>query len=391
MLLAHKIELDLNNRQRTHMAKACGCARFAYNWSLNEWRKMYAAWKEDHSMPKPNQYILRKRLNSIKRDQFPWMREVTKYAPQQAIINLGKAFDRFFKGLGQYPKFHRKGINDSFYIGNDQIKVDGKRLKIPSLGWVRLREKIRFSGKIMSITVSRTADRWFASFQIETPNVQRYSENQGIVGVDLGVKNLATLSDGSVFEAPKPLKSCIKKLKRLQRQLSRKEKGSRNRFKLRMKVARLYARIVNIRNDFLHKLTTWLVRTYSIIGIENLNVRGMLKNNRLAFAVSDMGFHEFRRQLEYKCKEFGSSLAVIDRWFPSSKMCSDCGYRNDELTLKDRDWICPVCGCHHDRDINAAINIRNLAASSAVSACGEESAGRESHFSGETGLCETGT
>lgn len=252
-------------------------------------------------------------------------------------------------------------------------------------------EKIRFSGKIMSVMVSRTADHWFASFQIETSNVQRYSENQGIVGVDLGVKNLATLSEGTVFDGPKALRYYLKKLKRLQRRLSKRLKGSKNRAKLMIKVARLHARLANIRKDYLHKLTTFLAKTFSVIGIENLNVKGMLKNYSLALAISDMGFYEFRRQLTYKCQLFGSWLEVIDRWFPSSKTCSNCGFMNDGLALKDRDWICPECGIHHDRDINAAINIKNLAASSAVTACGEISSGRKSQFSSETGLCETGT
>jgi len=391
MLAAHKIELDLNNVQKTYMAKACGCARFAYNWALDEWRKMYLAWKADNSQPKPNQYILRRKLNAIKREKFSWMLEVTKCAVQQAIINLGEAFARFFKKLAKYPQKHKKGRHDSFTINNDQIRIDGKRLRIPNLGWVKLREHIRFNGIIKSVTISKTADRWFASFTIETPNTVPCAENQGdTVGVDLGVKTLATLSDGTKIDSPKPLKKMLQKLRYLQKSLHRKLKGSRNRFKARMKLARCYARIANIREDFLHKLTSWLAKTYSLIGIEDLNVAGMLRNHKHARAISDLGFYEFKRQLTYKCEKFGAKLVIANRWFPSSKTCSDCGYKLDDLELNVREWICPVCGAEHDRDINAAINLRNLAVSSTVTACGEASSGSSDYPVSETGFCEAG-
>jgi putative transposase len=375
MILAHKIQLDPNNVQATYFAKACGVARFAYNWALVEWKKLYEAGE------KVNEGILRKRLNAIKRQEFPWMLKVTKCAPQLAIKNgLNKAFNNFFAKRSEFPTFKKKGQYDSFSLSNDQFSIEGNKIRIPNLGWVRMTEELRFIGKIIGATISRKADRWFVSIQVEISDPMpihiTISENQAI-GVDLGVKDLAVLSNGTKITGAKPHKALLTRIRRLGKSLSRKqgakkgEKKSENFKKIRIKLSKLYARISNIRNDETHKLTTMLCGKYSLIGIEDLNVSGMAKNHKLARAVLDMSFFEFRRQLEYKTKIKGGHVIVADRFYPSSKTCSCCGYKNDNLTLSVREWTCPTCGINHDRDINAATNLRNYAMSYMVSACGE--------------------
>jgi len=379
MLIAHKIALDPNNVQATYFARAAGTARFAYNWALAEWGRQYEACKADSSLPKPSQMALRRQLNDTKGEQFPWMLEVTKNAPQMAIIQLGQAFKNFFAGRAQYPKFRKKGIHDRFSLTNDQFSIDGSRIRIPHLGWVSMRETLRFAGKIMSATISRVADHWFVSITVDTPDDSHppKAENQGVVGVDLGVSALATLSTGETIAGPKAHKALLCQLQRLSRGLSRKVKGSANRKKAKIKLARLHAKVSNIRKDALHQLTTHLTRRFHTIGIEDLNVRGMVKNKCLSRAVSDMGFFEFRRQLDYKAAQRGGMVVVADRWYPSSKTCSTCRHKLETLPLAVREWMCPECSSVHDRDVNAAINLRNLAVSSTVSACGEEGSGLE--------------
>ncbi|TSE35344.1 transposase, IS605 OrfB family [Tepidimonas fonticaldi] len=371
-----------------HFARTSGTARFAYNWALAEWQRQYEAWKADNSLPKPSQAALRRQLNAIKRERFPWMLEVTKCAPQMAIIQLGQAFQNFFAGRAKYPKFRKKGVHDRFTLTNDQFSVEGCRIRIPNLGWVRMRESLRFAGKIMSATISRVADRWFVSIVVDTEDPpKRRPENeprdkshvpgeyQGAVGVDLGVSALATLSTAEVIPGPKPHKALLSRLRRLSRSLSRKQKGSRNRQKAKAKLARLHARIAHIRLDALHKLTTALARRFHTIGIEDLSVRGMLANRHLARSIADMGFFEFRRQLEYKAAMRGGQVAVADRFYASSKTCSACGEKLYDLPLSVREWTCPSCGVVHDRDVNAAVNLKNMAVSSLVAACGEEGDG----------------
>jgi putative transposase len=377
MLISHKIALDPNNVQRSYFVRAAGVSRFSYNWALAEWQRQYEAHKVDSSLPKPSEAALRRQINDIKREQFPWMLEVTKNAPQMAIIQLGAAFKNFFAGRAKYPKFRKKGQHDRFSLTNDKFTVDGCRIRIPKLGWVRMRESLRFEGKIMSATISRVADRWFVSITVDTENNSHLpkAENQGVVGVDLGVSTFATLSTGEKVEGPKAHKALLDRLKRLSRNLSRKQKGSANRHKAKVKLARLHARIANIRLDAVHKLTSDLTRRFHTIAIENLNVRGMLKNRHLSRSIMDMSFFEFRRQLEYKAAMRGGVVVVADRFYPSSKTCSDCGHKVEALPLSVREWACPDCGVLHDRDVNAAINLKNLAVSSTVSACGEEGSG----------------
>ena len=383
MYISHKIALHPNNRQVTYFARVCGTARFAYNWALAEWKRQYEAGE------KPTWQKLDAKLNCIKHSEFPWMRDVTMQATQNSLMNLGAAFQNFFAGRARYPKFKRKFQHDSFKLSNIAFKLDGSRIRIPKLGWVRMRETLRFTGKLISCTISRRADKWFASIVVDTEPVLKPAENQGAVGIDLGLTTFATLSDGQKIAAPKPLAKLLPKLKRLSRAFSRKQKGSKNREKARIKLARLHLRIWNIRQDFLHKLTSDLTRRYNTICVEDLKVSGMLRNHRLARAISDVGWYEFRRQLEYKAAMRGNNLVFADRFFASSKLCSNCGYKAEQMPLSVRQWKCSCCGAEHDRDVNAAINLRNLAVSSTVTACGEESSGLLATAS-ETSLGEAG-
>jgi len=362
MIRAHKIRLEPNNVQATYFSKACGVSRFAYNWALAEWKRRYEAGE------KVSEGLLRKELNAIKREQFPWMLEVTKCAPQQAIRNdLSSAFRNFFAKRAGFPKFHKKGINDSFSLSNDKFKIKDKFVRVPRLGWVRMSEELRFDGKILGATISRTSDKWYIAIQVEMPDIPiSISENQA-VGVDLGVKTLATLSDETEIIGSKASRQYEKKLRRLNQSLSRKagakkgEKKSANFIKTKKKISRLYARMANIRSDDTHKLTTMLIQNYGVIGIEDLNVKGMMSNHKLARSVADMSFFEFRRQLEYKAETAGVKIVVADMWFPSSKICNVCGAKADEMPLSVREWTCVHCDSHHNRDINAAINLKNYA------------------------------
>jgi putative transposase len=377
MMLAHHIRLSPNNVQATGLSKAVGVARFAYNWALEEWQRQYELSKTNAALPKPNEAALRRQLNATKRSSFPWMLEVTKNAPQTAIMQLGQAFENFFAGRTRYPTFRKKGQDDRFTITNDQFRVEDKRIRIPKLGWVRMREALRYAGHIVSATISRHAGHWYASITVDTPDDPPLpqAENQGTVGVDLGITALATLSNGEKVAGPKALRTLLKKMRRLARSLSRKVKGSHNRARAKMKLAKLHARIANLRSDCLHKLTNDLTRRFHTIVIEDLNVKGMLKNHCLSRAIADMGFHEFRRQLTYKTARRGGTLIMADRWYPSSKLCSSCGYQMGTIDLGIREWVCSTCQAHHDRDVNAAINLKNLAVSFTVSACGEAGSG----------------
>lgn len=383
MLLAHKIALQPNNKQRTHLAKAAGTARFAYNWALAEWRKQYDAWKLDNSLGRPSQMALRRQLNQIKHVDYPWMLEVTKNAPQMAIVQLGEAFKNFWAKRSKYPTFRRKGVDDRFTLTNDQFILNDSCIRIPNLGWVRMQESLRFEGKIQSATVSRKGDRWFISFNVKLDNLSHLlkAENQGATGIDVGLTTHATLSTGEKVEGPKPHKKLLNRVKKLSRSLSRKVKGSKNRTKAKVKLANLHRRIANIRNDAMHKLTTDVTRRFHTIGMETLNVKGMLRKRSFARATADMGLFETRRQMTYKASMRGGVVVAADQWFPSTKLCNCCGWKNEKLTLKERHWTCEECGMFHDRDVNAAINLENYAVehtavSSTVAACGGEGAGR---------------
>jgi putative transposase len=378
MILSHRIQLIPRNKHVAAFNNACGCARFTWNWALARWKELYEAGE------KPTALGLKKEWNVCKPE---WVYESPKDCNQQPFSNLGKAFDRFFKKKARYPKFKKKGQHDSFYVSNDKFKVDGAYVRLPKIGRVKMTEGLRLKGKIMSATISREVDRWFIAFSVDVGEVEK-SRGTAVVGVDLGVKTSVTLSDGTRFEGPKPLKNKLKRLKKRQRKHSRKEKGSRNRAKSALRLARLHRKVKNSRKDFLHKVTSMLVSKAKTLVIEDLNVKGMLSNRRLARAISDIGFGEFRRQLEYKCSMRGVELLVADRFYPSSKLCNRCGVKQD-MPLSTRTYRCS-CGYVEDRDVNAALNLRTLGLRE-TNACGHGSSGRRLGVDGETDVVEAGT
>lgn len=406
MIRAHKIELDVNNKQTTHLVKGCGIARFAYNWGLDRWNTNYnnftTAQSEllsggkltEASELKPNpmsQGILRKDLNRIKREKFPWMLEVTKYAIQGALIDLGEAFKRYFDGTSGHPTLKHKGQHDSFWVSNDHFSVDGYVVTLPKLGKVRLTEQLRFNGKILEATVSRTADKWFISIAVEvkdpTPihdiekiiatlhrklrgknlKTKGYANvvMDSIVGIDLGIKDFLVMSNGEFVANNKTLKLKLKELKKLQRSLSRKQgfrkgEAKSNSYKeAKIELAKLHKEIADKRNDIIQKITSILIKKYAVICLETLNVRGMMRNHRLARAIADCGFYEFKRVLKYKAQASGTIIIEASQWFASSKTCSHCGYKLDTLPLYIREWTCPHCKNKHNRDFNASVNLRN--------------------------------
>jgi putative transposase len=371
-VLAHKIRIYPNNKAITYFVMCFGAARFAYNWGLDLCKKSL-----DKNIKVPSGYDLSKSLNAIKREQYPWMYEVSKWVIQKSVYNVAEAFQRFFKKTSKFPRFKKRGVcRDSFYIGLNQFKVEGNRIRLPNIGWIRMSQDLRFSGRPLSVVVSRTAGKYFASIQVEVEDSYIYPhicESQASIGVDLGVKDLAVLSNGEKISNPKVLGYYERRLKRLQRQLSRKEKGSRNRFKAKFQLSRLHYRIRSIRHDYFHKMTSDLVERFRLIGIEDLNVSGMMKNHMLAKYIQDASFYEVKRQLDYKSNLSGSEVIKVDRFYPSSKTCSVCGWKKEDLKLSDREWRCEGCGMVHDRDINAARNILKVAARQVETenACGD--------------------
>jgi putative transposase len=373
---AYRYELDPNNQQRSGLLQHAGVARFAYNWGLEKRIHLFKTKQgKDRFTDAIRQHKL---LNSLMSTQFPWMYEVSKCAPQEALRDLHRAFQNFYRGRkkGQrigFPRFKRKGVRDSFRL-TGTIRFGDRKIQLPRIGKVRLKEKrtVYYTGRILSATVRRRADRWFVSITVEDEIPAPEPVNGQAVGVDLGVKTLATLSDGTVFANPRALERRLRKLRRLHKSLSKKQKGSKNSEKAKMQLAKMYLRVFNIRQDTLHKLTTHLAKNHSKIVIEGLCVSGMLKNRRLARAIADVGFYEFRRQMNYKCQWYGSQLVVAPRTYPSSKMCSMCGHRKKELTLSEREYHCDQCGLKIDRDLNAALNLVAASWSETENACGED-------------------
>jgi putative transposase len=381
--LAHKIALSPTSEQAGYFARACGTARKVWNWALDEWNKQYAAGQ------KPNAMALKKQFNAIKYQLYPWLTDIHRDAHAQAFTHLARAWSRFFAQIkaGQRahePKFKKKGrCRDRFYIANDKFAVDGKTVRLPKVGDVRMTETLRFAGKILGATVSRTAARWFIAIQVDVPDEQarRRRTGHGVAGADIGINSAVTLSTGEKIVAPKPLKAALRRLKIRSRRLARQveaakrragiqgplPKGTRlqtsaNQKKCAASLAKLHARVTNVRADFLHKLTARLCRENQAVGLETLNVKGMLANDRLSRALSDVGLGEFARQMQYKALRHGTLLVKADQWYPSSKQCHVCHALHQGLTLKDREWTCAGCGTHHDRDDNASQNLKQLVA-----------------------------
>jgi putative transposase len=327
--LAHKIALDPTPEQRLFFERAAGTAQFTYNWALAEWKARYKQGE------KPQGHLLKKSFNALRRRQFPWTCDVHRDATAQPFADLQRAFVNFWKDTAEYPKFKKKGkCQDAFYVACDKFRIEDRTVILPKVGAVQMRESLRFGGKILAARVSREADRWSISIHVQLPDDYRRERTaDGQVGVDLGIKHLATLSTGEMIDGPQPLRQAQQQLARANRWLHRRQKGSANRQKAQRRVAKTHAHIAHIRGDALHKLTSRLCRENQAISIEDLHVKGLLKNRRLSRAISDMGWGECRRQLEYKAALYRSQLHIIGRFEPSSKRCHRCQTVKKVLTL----------------------------------------------------------
>jgi len=373
MIRAHKIRLNPTTEQEVYFRKAAGTKRFVYNQALDLWKFGKEVGAAEFGVME-----IKRQINLFKEEQFPWMYEVAKDVFEGAIADLGAALKNYFdwkagKRKGQkvgFPKYKsKKNKKQSFRLNNDKFKVDGHNFWVPNLGWVNMAEPLRFQGKLMGAVVSKVADWWYVSIQVEVapkggcplgaPQAKPFEQQS--TGVDVGVKTLATLSDGRKFENQKPLRNQINKLRKLSRSQSRRQKGSNRWWKAKRKVGRFHAKIANKRADAQHKASHVIASTYAFIGVEDLHVKGMVKNRRLALAVSDVSLSEFIRQIEYKSKAFGGQVVRVGRFYASSKTCNECGHIHQTLTLADRKWTCQGCGTIHDRDWNAAKNIEQEA------------------------------
>lgn len=364
MLKSYKTEIYVNNEQRNLLIQHIGCARFTFNWALGIKKEAF-----DKKEKIPNYVELSRRLTVLKKEKYPWFYNCSSSIPTNALIDCDRALDNFFnrckkkvKGKKGFPKFKSKKNPIKSCRFNGKIKIEDNIITLPKVGEIRLLEKgyIPENLKILSATISTRAGRWFVSVNVEEPDIPRSTPKVDILGVDLGIKTLAVCSDGTEYSNPKALESNLKKLKRLQRKLSRQKKGSKNREKTKAKIAKLHYKISNIRKDCLHKSTTGIVQKANVIVLENLKVSNMLKNDKLSRSISDVGFYEFRRQIEYKAKWNNRSVIFADTFYPSSKLCSSCGWRDEELTLNNRVFKCKDCGLEIDRDLNASLNLEKF-------------------------------
>jgi len=418
MKTAHRIRMNPTPEQVEYLKRACGTRRFLYNWGREQWEKQYQAYKaEQETVPEeqrvlkpPNALALKKQFNEIREQEYPWTYQVTKCVVEGAFDDLKNAYDNFFAGRANYPQYKKKGkSHESFYLSNDKFTLGSQWISIPGLGrfildsrhttkdrgklkrqlgTVNLAEKLRFveegkatvrtskrkqrkqvlcsAVKILGATVSCEAGHWYVSIQVEIQR-ERSKTPEAVVGVDVGLKQAAVVSDGRRLENQRPLALHLKKLRKLQRKLSKKQKTkdpetkrtifSKNYEKQRLKVARKHQQIANIRRDIQHKFTTELARTCGVIGIEDLNILGMMANRNLSRAVADAAMGQLLQFLKSKVANAGGDLLIASRWFPSTKRCSCCGHVKKRMPLKHRTYMCLVCGLVIDRDLNAALNL----------------------------------
>ena len=368
MYVAHKIEIKPNKFIQKQISEAFGYSRYIYNKALVEWKRMYNLYKEDSSNPKPTNWKVR---SNLKRNKLEWESTQQTQILDTSCDDLSKAFNMFFKGISKYPKFKSKKKSKNtcrFYRKNEYtIKIiNDKYLKLPKLEPIKMKEKLRFKGIIKEVTISKKANKYFASFIIDSDIKVRPNTNGKFAGIDLGIKTFAVVTDSdnnyyeyeSILNNLKPL---YNKISCYQRRLSKKNRYSNKYNVMKTKLQKIYLRISNIQNDYLHKITTELIQDYQYITIEDLNVSGMLKNRKLSKVISRSLFYTFKIFLEYKAKMYNNTIIIADRWFPSSQTCSNCGNvlkKENKLKLSNRVYKCKKCDNIIDRDVNAAINLK---------------------------------
>ena len=354
-----KIVLDPNNKESTLMAQHAGYARVAYNFALSSFK---AGLDEDEW----RSYIdIKREFNAVKYDKFDWCSDLSQHASKNAIHNLGDAITRWKKGQNRFPVYKNRSGKCSYQADNGQgtVEVYKKRVNLPKIGWIRMREELRYTGEITKVVVSKHDDTWFVSITVRRLDSNNYKHQPSLfddkfpIGVDVGINTLATCSDGTIFENPRPLKRYERKLARANRRLSRRQKGSQNYYKAKAMLSSIHARIGNIREDAHHQATIRIVRNASAIGIETLKVANMLKNRKLAKALSDSALGGFLSKLKYKADRRGIPITEAPQFFASSKTCSNCGQKKADLTLSERTYHCSECDFECDRDLNAAINL----------------------------------
>lgn len=376
ILKAYKTRLAPNNVQSSLLWRHVGASRFVYNWAMRLIESHYKETGEHLGW-----MSAKKEINDLKDKEAPWLRELSYSMLESACKDLGMAYNHFFRRLKEGKPFKEAGkptprsrrTHKSFTV-RGSISVERKAIRLPKIGWIKLGEYryLPENGvRICTATVSNRAGKWYVSVQVEEPHNVPDNGSTEVIGLDMGIHHSIVCSDGSVYEVPDELTRLEKKLRRLQRKMARQKKGGKNRKKTVRQIQRVHKRIADVRATAIHQYTREIVvdKHPAVVGIEDLNVSGMLKNQHLAKAIAARAFGEMRRQLEYKCAWYGVELVVVDRWYPSSKTCSVCGCIKDDIGLSEREYKCEHCGAVTDRDLNAARNIARMAAKHAVSAC----------------------